>query len=234
MVSERLLGLLLVASAACPAVAVDQEPLRDPALDTILADGSNADVADDILQKLKVAEIIPTVLDPFDPKLTISVSWPDDVTAELGNTLDPSETQKAPKVHFTDLSSDIIGLASVQLTIAMTDPDAPSRDDPKWSEIAHWIATNVPLKDAAIPSSKLRDVIEYKPPGPPPKTGKHRYVFAALVPRNGTTEKLELSKPSDRKHWGYEQKRRGLKNWAEENGLVVIGANFVYEQNKQQ
>ncbi|KAF2773411.1 carboxypeptidase Y inhibitor [Teratosphaeria nubilosa] len=183
---------------------------------------------------LKVAEIIPTVLDPFSPKLTISVSWPDDVTAELGNTLDPSETQKAPKIHFTGLSSDMMDLGSVQLTIAMTDPDAPSWDDPKWSEIAHWIATHVSLKDAAISSSKLKDVIEYKPPGPPPKTGKHRYVFAALIPQNGTTDKLHLSKPSDRKHWGYEQERHGLRDWAEENGLVVIGANFVYEQNKQQ
>lgn len=26
------------------------------------------------------------------------------------------------------------------IAIALTDPDAPSRDDPKWSEMCHWIA----------------------------------------------------------------------------------------------
>lgn len=120
-----------------------------------------------------------------------------------------------------------------QLTIAMTDPDAPSRDDPEWSEICHWIATDVPLTkpdeeededgDVAQLSKGLSDVMPFKPPGPPPKTGKHRYVFVALVPRNGTTESLHLSKPGDRQHWGYEHERDGLKMWAEEMGLQVIG-----------
>lgn len=31
------------------------------------------------------------------------------------------------------------------LTIVLTDPDAPSRGDPKWSEVCHWIA-KVPFK----------------------------------------------------------------------------------------
>jgi len=26
------------------------------------------------------------------------------------------------------------------MTIILTDPDAPSRKDPKWSEMCHWIA----------------------------------------------------------------------------------------------
>jgi hypothetical protein len=26
------------------------------------------------------------------------------------------------------------------LTIALTDPDAPSRGNPKWSEMCHWLA----------------------------------------------------------------------------------------------
>lgn len=63
----------------------------------------------------------------------------------------------------------------------------------------------------------------YKPPGPPPKTGKHRYVFVALAPRNGTTERLNLSVPKDRQRWGFEGERAGLKEWARENGLGVVG-----------
>ena len=117
-----------------------------------------------------------------------------------------------------------------QLTLAMSDPDAPSRDDPEWSEICHWIATDIPLSsssDAGFDMSKdLKEIMPYKPPGPPKKTGKHRYVFVALAPVNGTTEKLNLSKPGDRQHWGYEKERQGLRMWAQEMGLGVVGECF--------
>lgn len=76
-------------------------------------------------------------------------------------------------------------------------------------------------------------MIGYKPPGPPPKTGKHRYVFLVFAPKNGTTEQLKLSKPKDRQHWGYE-KEGGVRDWAESNGLVPVAANFVYAKNKKQ
>jgi phosphatidylethanolamine-binding protein (PEBP) family uncharacterized protein len=121
----------------------------------------------------------------------------------------------------------------------MSDPDAPSRDNPEWSEICHWIATDVSLTrpdnddeddGSSQHSKRLQDVMPYKPPGPPPKTGKHRYVFVALAPKNGTTERLNLSKPGDRQHWGYEHERDGLRIWAEEMGLGVVGElveNFV-------
>ncbi|KAK4152018.1 phosphatidylethanolamine-binding protein [Chaetomidium leptoderma] len=80
-------------------------------------------------------------------------------------------------------------------------------------------------------------VMSYKPPGPPEKTGEHRYVFLAFVPSNGTTDKLHLSKPSDRKHWGYDtekNKTKGVREWAEENGLAPVGANFIYAKHKKQ
>lgn len=118
-----------------------------------------------------------------------------------------------------------------QLTLALTDPDARSRDNPDWSEMCHWIATEVPL----TPTGQLdtgrtwKDVMPYKAPDPPPKTGKHRYVFAALSPKNGTHETLYLSKPSDRQHWGFGKVRTGLREWAEENGLVVIGKLNYHE-----
>ncbi len=77
---------------------------------------------------------------------------------------------------------------------ALTDPDAPSRDHPKWSEFCHWIASGTPtLSSSGALSFHLKDLIKYKPPGPPPKTGKHRYVFIAFVPANGTIDDLKLT-----------------------------------------
>lgn len=99
--------------------------------------------------------------------------------------------------------------------LALTDPDAPSRKDPKWSQVCHWLGT---LKE-----DKVKELVEYKPPAPPEKTGKHRYVVVVMVPANGTTEELELEVPSDRRHWGYEGERSGVREFGVRNGLKVIG-----------
>ena len=152
--------------------------------------------------------------------------------------------QDQPTVKLHD-KTDSDGCATTNLTyvITLTDPDAPSRDDPKWSEMCHWIATNISLSQKTfstlpIPflgidnedrsatgkkSKTLDEVVEWKPPGPPEKTGKHRYVFLVFAPRNGTTLPLNLSKPKERKHWGTGEERKGVRDWAIENGLVPVG-----------
>jgi phosphatidylethanolamine-binding protein len=183
------------------------------------------------------AEIIPTVIDEFVPLLTISAFW-ENATEEVGNTINPARLQKQPDVQFIDHVPAVWRTKNKisQLTLALTDPDAPSRDNPEWSEICHWIVTNVDLVDpkdgqeSTHATSAMKDIMPYKPPGPPPKTGKHRYVFVALAPKNATTEELNLRKPADRQHWGYDQERQGLKDWAEEMGLMVIGKFRVSEK----
>ncbi|TKA71235.1 hypothetical protein B0A55_05632 [Friedmanniomyces simplex] len=242
--------LLVVALAAVALVRASPAQLQQPlsAGDVSTSGGSGG--SRDLIYELKKAEIIPTVIDVFDPKLALSISW-ENATAEVGNTVAPSKTQKEPVVRFVaaaaavpedgDESEVSCVKKGMQLTIALTDPDAPSREDPEWSEICHWIATGVPLTEptdddddnvlssggnspgAAKDSGKgLKTIMPYKPPGPPPKTGKHRYVFVALAPTNGTTEKLHLSTPEGRQHWGFGKERQGLRGWAGENGLVVV------------
>ena len=190
------------------------------------------------------AEIIPTVVDDFLPTLLLNVTWRHDTksragpTANLGNTLDPSALQHAPALRLS-ASATSSAPSGIRYTVAMTDPDAPSRDDPRWSEVCHWIATGFRLPDAAAAAdavAQVKDVVPYKPPGPPPATGKHRYALLVLAPRNSTTKKLHLSAPKERRRWGYEDEGRrvGLRRWMVENQLVVVGANFFYAQNEKQ
>lgn len=171
--------------------------------------------------------------------LQLNVTWKK-ATAEVGNTIKPKKMKKTPSVQFLGELPSFLTTTSEelpQLTLALTDPDARSRENPDWSEMCHWIATNVSLttsSSSVIDFGNWDDILEYKPPGPPPKTGKHRYVFAALAPKNGTADRLYLSTPKERMHWGYGKERSGLRQWAEENGLGIVGANFVYAEDKKQ
>ncbi|KAH7379236.1 phosphatidylethanolamine-binding protein [Phaeosphaeria sp. MPI-PUGE-AT-0046c] len=196
----------------------------------------------------KMFKLFEQIIDDFLPSLTLTVSWPES-KAKLGNTLKPKHLQEAPKIRLHDETSSSTLTSHMTYVITLTDPDAPSRDDPKWSEMCHWIATNVTLSPSdnsysilPLPEFGLTttshaspdDVVEYKPPGPPKKTGKHRYVFIVFAPRNGTSETLWLEKPGERKHWGTGKERGGVRDWAGRNGLVPVAANFIYAQNKKQ
>jgi len=194
---------------------------------------------------LKSAKIIPEVLDDFEPSCELTVYYPqnrDDVN--IGNFISPSHVKKAPRIGIVCPSAQS-GYGS-QYTVALTDPDVPSRDKPKGSEMCHWIATipgELTISRAyAIGEQvenggnlivgggqKLGEVVEYKPPAPPKKTGPHRYVFVLLEGDN-----TNLTAPSERSHWGTGKARHGLRDWAKQEGLKVVGANFFYAKNKKQ
>lgn len=175
------------------------------------------------------------------------MSWEKD-NADLGNTIKPKHLQKQPIVSLFDESESSLSTSESNYVVTLTDPDAPSRDNPEWSEVCHWIGANISVSEKKLyilPMSIFNTdayratggpdgVVEYKPPGPPKKTGKHRYVFLVFAPKNGTAASLNLSKPKDRRHWGTGKERGGVRDWARENGLVPVAANFVYSQHKKQ
>ncbi|KZF23831.1 PEBP-like protein [Xylona heveae TC161] len=215
-------------------------------------------IGQSVRDELKKSSIIDDVIDDFHPSLLLTITYPkSNVSANLGNTIKPSDAQQPPVVELH--SSD--GSASSHestYTLVMTDPDAPSREDPKWSEFCHWIITNVPLSntnggagagaaksaEAQESAHGLKEIIEYKGPAPPPKTGKHRYVLLAFEHKHhhhnkgntggGPSSSSHLSAPSERKQWGTGKVRHGARQWAEKNGLVPVGANFFYAQNNEQ
>lgn len=224
--------------------------------------------------RLKKAELIPTgmhsranlfgvsilltssVIDEFLPAFLLDVKWSSDEYADLGNTLKPKKLQDAPSISLKAAPESLAGPCGANMTyvITLTDPDAPSRDDPEWSEMCHWIMAGISASSSSCEIGALvstEEIMPYKPPGPPKKTGKHRYAFLVFVPANGTTDSLNLTKPDDRQHWGTGQERHGVRDWANENGLAPVGrycqsetfyttanipsaANFIYAQHKKQ
>ncbi|KIM98862.1 hypothetical protein OIDMADRAFT_19887 [Oidiodendron maius Zn] len=117
------------------------------------------------------------------------------------------------------------------LTIVLTDPDAPSRENPIWGEMCHWIAiTGGYSLDAGFNiGDGGEEIVSYKPPAPPPRTGYHRYVFLLLEGDNSN-----LTAPSQRQHWGTGMEGHGVRDWATNERLEVVGANFFYERHRKQ
>ena len=129
----------------------------------------------------------------------------------------------------------------------LTDPDATSRAEPVKAQMCHWIVGGLKLqpKDDTNSRSKLyildstrnsgqdvdgekekgglTELMSYVPPTPPPKTGYHRYVFVLLAPEDPKDNGKKLEKPKDRPHWGYGKEGAGVREWAEDNGLVAVG-----------
>ncbi|KAL8819029.1 MAG: hypothetical protein Q9223_002452 [Gallowayella weberi] len=88
-----------------------------------------------------------------------------------------------------------------------------------------------------VNDGKPSELMSYYPPAPPPKTGYHRYVFVFLASKadmNDVRAAAGLKKPKERPHWGYGKIGKGVRDWAADNDLIAVGADFFYAKNKKQ
>ncbi|MCJ1296485.1 hypothetical protein MMC34_008051 [Xylographa carneopallida] len=206
--------------------------------------------------KIAKAKIIPDVLDDFIPTFSLSLSYTSaHKTVSLGNNIHPSDTHVRPVFEMHRLPSATTLLPTRTLasnrtyTIVPTDPDATSRADPINGQYCHWIVTGITISatssshgtdeaNAYTPvtsphsvyavATELYHLIEYMPPAPPKGTGKHRYVFVLLASKDDDNGRKDLNRPKDRPHWGYGAMGKGVREWAFENDLVPLAANFFY------
>ncbi|KAM7017720.1 phosphatidylethanolamine-binding protein 1 [Tautogolabrus adspersus] len=87
---------------------------------------------------------------------------------ELGKVLTPTQVQNRPTcIEWAGCDS------SKMYTLALTDPDAPSRKDPKFREWHHFLVVN--MKGNDVSSGCVMS--DYVGSGPPKGTGLHRYVW---------------------------------------------------------
>jgi phosphatidylethanolamine-binding protein (PEBP) family uncharacterized protein len=84
-----------------------------------------------------------------------------------GQFLSVSETQVEPEIKLNINPNNLY-------TLVLYDPDAVS------GTYIHWIKVNITNNDMKTGNI----IIPYKGPAPPPKTGKHRYIFN-LYQQNG-------------------------------------------------
>jgi len=112
-------------------------------------------------------EVVPDTISTSPPAVA-TVTYPDEdkVKVELGKELKPRQVRSEPKIEWKAEDDTLY-------TVTMVDLDPPSRAEPKFREILHWLVVNVPKNDL----SKGLVLAEYIGSGPPEKAGLHRYVF---------------------------------------------------------
>lgn len=193
----------------------------------------------------KKHKIVPEVVDKFDTHGLLTIEFSPEVLVTLGNTLKVKDTQKSPKIQFTLNSptheQEIQIEEEDRFLLVLTDPDAPSNSDHKWSEYCHWIATDLSLNTSQdshdnlstiLNLSKANHIVPYEGPAPPEKTGKHRYVF--LLYKQDPNGKF--TPPSGRPTWGTDIPGSGVRDWIKSQGgsSQLLGVNFFYAQNEVQ
>lgn len=183
----------------------------------------------------------------FKPWGMFAVEYYPGAPVAMGNDMPPSMTSKKPRFSFTaDPNGRSPSVSDSDLfTVVMTDPDAPSSTDRKWSEFCHYVVSDLEVYDDTTRYQNPEDtgeaatrpsylsvelvrgnvLVDYMGPAPPEDTGKHRYVFLLYKQyRDSST----YTRVSDRTNWGYGTPGMGADQWARENNLELIGANFFY------
>lgn len=191
-------------------------------------------------------KVIPDVVDKFDTQGLLTIEYGESKQVALGNTLKVDETQERPQIQFTlnspGLEKELSISSEDKFALVLTDPDAPSNKDHKWSEYAHWIITDLRLNadseesaeslSTVLDYSKGKEILPYVGPAPPASTGKHRYVF--LLFKQDPSVNYEA--PPDRPNWGTGVPGSGFRDWIKKVGgkLELFGINFFYAQNVKQ
>jgi len=121
--------------------------------------------------------VVPDVIDVL-PSNVLTVRYPSGATVNGGIELTPTQVKDIP----THIEWPVEEGAFY--TLCMTDPDAPSRLNPKYREWHHWLVVNIP--EARVADGKT--LSEYVGSGPPKGTGLHRYVFLVYKQPNGSIE----------------------------------------------
>merc|ERR1712179_113008 len=166
--------------------------------------------AQDIHNKFSSAGLLDNVL-AEPPAHVLNVKYDENVAVNLGNTLSVSGAGREPSVQFKEAEDDSV------YTLAMVDPDAPSRKNPRAAQWNHWIVTDIKGSDLKS-SGKVpgKTLMSYNGPSPPRGTGPHRYILLLYRQAGG-----EVGEVSDNRA------KFDVTRFAGENGLEgPVAGNF--------
>ncbi|XP_067012135.1 protein D2 isoform X2 [Anabrus simplex] len=159
--------------------------------------------------------VVPDVIEKA-PAAVAEVTYPSGVKVDMGNELTPTQVKDPPTVKWPAKDGTLY-------TLCMTDPDAPSRKEPKFREWHHWLVVNIPGTNI----DKGEVLSEYVGSGPPKGTGLHRYVFLVYEQPG----KLTCDEPRLTNRSGDHRGKFSIKKFANKYKLGhPIAGNFYQAQ----
>ena len=102
---------------------------------------------------------------------------------KFGNELTPLSVKDEPTVQWSAEEKEYY-------TLIMTGPDAPSRAEPTYGQIKHWMVVNIPGTDLM----KGETLADYKGSCPSIGSGFHRYIFL-VYKQHGYLRHSEITVP---------------------------------------
>lgn len=170
------------------------------------------------------SELIPS---SFTPSTALKISF-GDKSVDLGNFFRAGECKVAPTISFGPPEEEAGDASNApSYLLILTDPDAPTPDDPKFAFWRHWIVGGLqPLAgvDGVAQVAVTKPTItEYLGPGPKDDSKPHRYLFLLYRESAG----LDLKKADA----GGEEfvERRSFKpaQFAEKFQLKLVAVNWM-------
>ncbi|CAJ2509718.1 Uu.00g056180.m01.CDS01 [Anthostomella pinea] len=163
------------------------------------------------------ASLIPA---GFTPTTKLDVEF-EGKLVELGNFFRAGECKQVPTISFAAEPETPL---NATYTFILTDPDAPTPDDPKFAFWRHLVLAGVrPRGTEGVASISRPALTEYLGPGPKDDSKPHRYLF--LLYRE--PQDLALTKEDV----GGDEfvQRRSFKpaEFAEKHGLRLVGLNWM-------
>ncbi|KAM7297027.1 protein D3 [Ixodes scapularis] len=174
----------------------------------------------DLLAQVSKSGIVPDLIDAV-PDAVFEVAFPAGKVL-MGTALTPHQASEHP----TDLVFPRD--EGAVYAIAMLDPDAPSRSDPKFRPILHWLVVNVAAGDVKAPVNLRRATVlmNYRGPKPPLGSGPHRYVFLAYKQRGTIASPHTLTVPPEKRF------NFNMNKFALEHGLGrPVAVNFFLAED---
>ncbi|GAB5591394.1 hypothetical protein Unana1_06294 [Umbelopsis nana] len=173
-----------------------------------------------ITSALKESGLVPDVLSEVPSSTLLGINYPGGQDVALGNKLTPEQASRAPEITFVPEDPE------AYYTLILTDPDAPSRANPKFGQWRHWIVTNIPGSQPSVSASSAVEHTPYIGPAPPEGSGFHRYCFLLFKQKSNdqSIQQLASEKREDRRYFKAEQ-------FGKENDLELVAANFFLCKN---
>ncbi|CAE6494375.1 unnamed protein product [Rhizoctonia solani] len=164
-------GLIVAAPAHARSLGKNVKHGRRPSLDQVK-------------ESFHKAHIVPDVLSEFEPSSLLYLTYTSDSLKHKDSeiVLPGKKFAKDATSSPPELSFEGPGWPGA-FVFFLLDPDAPSRSDPKWSQVRHMFAGNLTIDGdskhvpgSIVLASSSSPVNDYMPPAPPPGSGFHRYV----------------------------------------------------------